>query len=297
MGGFTSNFNLYKPAVGETGWGALVNVNWDTIDANLVNGLPRAYLAGAQTSLSGGTPSTVIAITAGDAQDAGNAGAIRLAAAITKNINATWLVGSGNGGLATALTLTASTTYHLYLIKRTDTGVVDAYFDTSTSAANIPSPYTLFRRISSHRTDANKLLFPYTQNGDYFRLERAAFDQTQTNPGTNAGTVTFTSIPTGFNMFAMFNAVVENAGAAGLTTCYFSDLAVADQAPSLDATAPLGSQEPAESVAGASRYSTAQQMIRTDTASRIRFRFGFSDANVSLHIATLGWWDSRGTNG
>lgn len=32
MGSYTTKLNLYKPAVGETGWGALVNTNFDTID-------------------------------------------------------------------------------------------------------------------------------------------------------------------------------------------------------------------------------------------------------------------------
>jgi hypothetical protein len=33
MGTNTTNLALYKPAVGETGWGALVNGNFDTLDA------------------------------------------------------------------------------------------------------------------------------------------------------------------------------------------------------------------------------------------------------------------------
>lgn len=32
MGSYTTKLNLYKPDVGETGWGALVNTNFDTID-------------------------------------------------------------------------------------------------------------------------------------------------------------------------------------------------------------------------------------------------------------------------
>jgi hypothetical protein len=45
--------------------------------------------------------------------------------ALTKTISSTWSVGSGNGGLDTGAVL-ASTWYHIYLIERTDTGVVDA---------------------------------------------------------------------------------------------------------------------------------------------------------------------------
>ena len=33
MGTYTTNLNLYKPTIGETGWGTLVNENFDKIDA------------------------------------------------------------------------------------------------------------------------------------------------------------------------------------------------------------------------------------------------------------------------
>ena len=32
MGTYTARFNLYKPSIGEQGWGELVNQNWDIID-------------------------------------------------------------------------------------------------------------------------------------------------------------------------------------------------------------------------------------------------------------------------
>ena len=35
MGTYTSNYNLYMPTVGETGWGTLVNGNFTTIDTTM----------------------------------------------------------------------------------------------------------------------------------------------------------------------------------------------------------------------------------------------------------------------
>lgn len=35
MGTYTTNYNLFMPTVGETGWGTLVNENFETIDAEL----------------------------------------------------------------------------------------------------------------------------------------------------------------------------------------------------------------------------------------------------------------------
>lgn len=208
---FTPNFNLAKFSVGDTGWGALADANMDIIDANLVNSLPRGYRAGCGTTLSGGTPSTVISIAVGTVQDIGNAGSLNLAASITKNINAAWAVGSGNGGLALALVLTASTWYHLYLIKRTDTNVVDAYFDTSTSAANIPAPYTLFRRVASCRTDANRLIEEYTQIGRTMLWRRLKNDTANFAAiSATAGTYTVT-VPTGVEVEALIQAFCSRA--------------------------------------------------------------------------------------
>ena len=37
MGTYTSNYNLFMPTVGETGWGTLVNTNFSTIDSTMKN--------------------------------------------------------------------------------------------------------------------------------------------------------------------------------------------------------------------------------------------------------------------
>ena len=44
MGTYTTNLNLYKPTVGENGWGTLVNENFDKIDvASAVTGVVQLY--------------------------------------------------------------------------------------------------------------------------------------------------------------------------------------------------------------------------------------------------------------
>ena len=37
MGTYTTNYNLYMPTIGETGWGTLVNENYTTIDTSMKN--------------------------------------------------------------------------------------------------------------------------------------------------------------------------------------------------------------------------------------------------------------------
>ena len=279
MGTTTPNFGLYLPAAGEQNWTNSVNGNFTTIDSNLTNALPRAYLAGCQLTNNAGSPNTKIDLSAGQAQDTGNAGAMTLSA-ITKDISATWVVGTNVGGLASALTLTASTWYHVFVIKRTDTNVVDAYFDTSVSAANIPSPYTLFRRVGSVLTDAGSLILGFVQDGDYFQWKVPLLETTSATPGTAAVTQTLANIPIGVNVRAVLNATNTSAMFA-----YLSDLGTTDAAPS-------GTAAPLASVGtGAAGSNAGQIIVRTNTSAQIRTR---NSANVRLFLATVGWYDTRG---
>jgi hypothetical protein len=279
----TPNFGLYLPAAGEVGWTAAVNGNFLTIDANLTNSLPRAYLAGCQLSLNAGAPTTKLDISPGQAQDIGNAGAMTLAATLTKDLTAVWAVGTGNGGLAPTLTLAIATWYHVFLIKRTDTHVVDAMFDTSVTAAHIPAPYTLFRRIGSLLTDAGTLILPFTQDGDYFRWVDALLETTSATPGTNAVTQTLANVPTGVSVRALLNVVNTASMFANI-----SELTMTDAAPSVT-VAPLAN-------VGTSGATTnpSQLTVRTNTSAQIRTR---NSANSRLFIATVGWLDTRGKNG
>lgn len=294
LGTVTPLFGLCKPAVGEVGWGSVVNANMDTIDSNLTNSLPRSYLAGLGTSNNAAATTTKVDIAAGQAQDAGNAGGLILSASTTKDLSAVWAVGSGNGCLGTAVARTASTWYHLFVIKRTDTNVVDAYCDTSISAANIPSPYTLFRRIGSIKTDASQNILAFSQNGDYFRLKASVLDVSLTNPGTALILATLTSVPTGVQVKALVNLGAFSGSSAPLT--YVHDLSANDEAVPVVATTPQ--------VPGASMWVTsasaitgwAQVEIMTDTTQHIGARLAASGANDRLGIVTLGWTDYRGRN-
>ena len=49
MGTYTTNLNLYKPTIGETGWGTLVNENFDKIDA-YIPGVIQLYAGSSAPS-------------------------------------------------------------------------------------------------------------------------------------------------------------------------------------------------------------------------------------------------------
>jgi hypothetical protein len=69
-----------------------------------------------------------------------------LAATMTKRIDAAWAAGSGNGGRMSAAALT-NQVYGIWLIARSDTGVVDVGFDASLTAPTMPANYDKSRLI------------------------------------------------------------------------------------------------------------------------------------------------------
>ena len=130
-------------------------------------GLPnllRGYLNGLVLSTAGS--STTFSVASGVANDSTFADFMLLSSSINKTMSA-WVVGTGNGALDTG-TIAASTWYHVHLIKRTDTGVVDVLISLSATAPTLPSPYTLFRRIGSLFSNASSQWMGFTQNGDEF---------------------------------------------------------------------------------------------------------------------------------
>ena len=50
MGTYTTNLELYKPSVGEQGWGTLVNENFDKIDATSITGVVQMYAGSSAPS-------------------------------------------------------------------------------------------------------------------------------------------------------------------------------------------------------------------------------------------------------
>lgn len=64
---------------------------------------------------------------------------------ITKQLDASWAVGTNAGGLDTGSI--GNSDYYMWVIKRVDTGVVDALFSLSSTAPTMPTNYTLKRLV------------------------------------------------------------------------------------------------------------------------------------------------------
>jgi hypothetical protein len=211
-----------------------------------------------------------------------------LVSAYTKT-TAAWAVGSAAGSLVTG-TIAASTWYHVYLIKRTDTNVVDVMIALVATAPTLPASYTLYRRIGAMKTNASSQWTFFIQDGDLFQWGNGAIqDVAAANPGTAAVTRTL-SAPPGVNVIATlqagFSTAVLASNPAGIL---ISDLAVADIGPSVGNATALNY---AAAGTGTNYYTAVQ--CRTNTSAQVRSRIQLSDANITLNINTVGWYDRRG---
>ena len=257
----------------------------------ITSNLPRSYLTGLGTSIDSGDTTNDIGVAVGEARNSTDASDMALGSAIVKRIDAAWAVGTGNGGLdgteSVGGTPDNDTWYHIYLIMRTDTGVVDALFSENATSPSQPTDYDRFRRIGAVRrgTAAN---VGYTQIGDEFLFDNPPLSIDATDPGTSAVTRILLT-PGGHQLLAFVNVFIDIGSVA--VDVYLSSLDQDDEAPS-------GTAAPLMTVAGSGHAANAemasQAHIRTDTSSSIRSRLGASDAATRLLISTLGWYDTRG---
>lgn len=217
-----------------------------------------------------------IDIAAGNAIDSTNAHVMTLAAALTKRLDAAWAVGTNQGGLDTGAV--GNAVYHVFVIKRNDTGVVDVLFSISATAPTMPANYTHFRRIGSIRRPAGAIQ-AFAQKGDVFLLGVQVLDINTSAQGSTAILYPL-SVPSGIKVDALVSLLSTQAAVRYL-------LATSpDQADTL----PSATQFSQVNSAGANAQLSYQ--LRTDTTGQIRIRA--DGAATTLLGFTSGWIDTRG---
>lgn len=126
-------------------------------DSSDTSTMARGHLAGLDVTLDTDTDHDVN-VTAGEARDGADTEDMTLATEITKQMDSdgtfAWAVGDDAGGLDTG-SPAADTTYYIWLIKRTDTGVVDVLISASVSSPTLPTNYDKKRLIGQGYTDAS----------------------------------------------------------------------------------------------------------------------------------------------
>jgi hypothetical protein len=258
--------------------------------------LPRMWISGLVPSQAADT-SHDTTISEGECRDSTNAENLILASAITKRIDAAWAVGTDQGGLdgseSVDGTPDANTWYHIWLIKRSDTGVVDALYSESSSDPTMPTNYDYKRLIGSVLTDGSANIIAYAStevNGGGLNImwSDPPLDFSAVAQSTTAVTRTLT-VPTGYVVKAQFNVYFFISG-ANFQGIYFSPLSVTDEAASATA-APLLTVADSSDGSVSSASTMGWVVCLTNTSAQIRSR---ATGNGSLYLSTSGWeWSRR----
>lgn len=242
----------------------------------------RGYLTGLTLSTAGS--STTFGISVGVAVDSTAADFMKLTSAYTKT-TASWAVGSGNGGLDTGTTLGAANTwYHVHLIKRVDTGVVDVLFSLSATAPTMPTNYTLFRRIGSMKTDGSKNWILFSQLGDEFLWDVPVVDIAAGTASSTTGVGVTLTVPTGVQVIAALTLRADFVTSGN---------ALIISSPDVANTAASATNNNLYVTAGNTPTFNAVE-VRSNTSAVVRQRS--DNTNLQYGIVTKGWRDYRGKN-
>lgn len=264
--------------------GYTVDVPWRPATAGPSVAVMAGHIFGL--TLSNGTDATNdIDIAAGEAADSTVARLMRLSSGITKQLDAAWAVGTAAGGLDTGTIATG--TYHVWLIMRSDTGVVDVLFSTSASSPTMPSNYDFKRRIGSIIHGAGAII-PFTQDGDVFRRKLLVRSVSASDTGTSAVTAAL-NVPTGVAVQAMISVTLLDDTANSAVHALVTALAETDSAPTVNLHTVM-----TPNVGGGPQTSQTFTTVPTDTSAQIRYRLSATGSDKTVQIYSIGWVDTRG---
>lgn len=250
------------------------------------------FMGGLGFSNDGVSPQTVIDIASGAATSDDSTMLLKLAG-FTKNANTTWTVGTGNGcadGAGGYTSLGASTWYHVFLIGRPDTGVVDVLCSLSATSPTQPSvSYTKQRRIFSFKTDGSNHILGVTQVGNifYWNTSAGVTFSGDTTLGTTAvlepvtGTL---NVPTGVKVQPILRLTV--AGTGNAVICNSPDEPdILPLAATPTTTAP--GFDNLDTTLTAGDQNAVAPFMTTNTAAQIRCRA--TAASTTVAFVTRGW--------
>lgn len=156
---------------------------------NYTNG---RILFGLEPSNNGTDAVNDVDISAGSCVASTGTTVISLGSSITKRLDATWAVGTGNGGLDTGAV--ANGTYYIWAIRRSDTGVVDVLFSLSNTSPTMPTDYDARCLIGTIIRDAGASA--YLGVGKYYANPENGNNLIMTRRASASSSLDFTSIIT-----------------------------------------------------------------------------------------------------
>lgn len=244
--------------------------------------LARGYIDGFQVSNAADADHD-LTVGIGAARDDTNVENITLASAITKRFDATWAVGTANGGMQSGTSIGNDTWYEVHAIKRLDTGVVDV-IGCEVGGLSLPSGYDVARRIGYFLSDGSANIVGFKQAGSLFEFDAAVLSVDLENTvSTTASAHALTAPP---NTEAIVNIHVNDGSGNEL---YVAPTNISVQATSLSA-APLAT---VRVTSGGGANLIGGFRVRVDASSEVRL-VASTDTLNEVQIATLGWVDTRG---
>jgi hypothetical protein len=252
------------------------------VDARAV--APPGYLGGL--TLTYQTVNTLAVVAPGGATSddaAATAVVMVLPGNIVKATTGTWVVGNNQSGLDTG-TIAASTWYYVWLIERTDTGVVDVLFSLQPVSPTMPASYTKKRRIGAFATDAGSAIINFVQQGDEFVWVTpiAVYSNATLTAGANAIAC---GGPPSIKTDAIVTFTYTNATINTYLTLASGDCAAGG------ANSPVGNFLVFVNVANG--YETASH-VRVRTNSNNQITVYASVSGPSFYLISHGWVDNRG---
>lgn len=204
-------------------------------------------------------------------------------AALTKQLDAAWAVGTNAGGLDTGAI--ANSGYFIWAIARSDTGVVDALFSTSATAPTMPASYDYKRLIGYIERSAGAILAfladELSGGGLRYRWDSPRLDGNNVALTTSYSTLAL-SVPAGLRVLAFGNAV----GPTGGNIINVRPVGAQDGPPSHTAS-PLATA----GSTGTSTTTGSEWREFTDTSRTIEWA---SNASANAYLATKGFeWARR----
>ena len=266
---------------GTTADATQVMANFNAI-LGCIGGL-RGYLGGLTMSNDASNPNTVIDSSAGVA-DSDDVTTMMTLASFTKNANAAWASGTGNGCLDSGSSLATNQWYHLFVIANTSSNIVDELCSGSATSPTLPSGYTKKRRIGSNKTDISAHNLAISQNGDEFLWATSILDANGVAIGSGSRTLVSLSVPPGIKGDVLFSSYVGNS--AGGVVVLFTSPDQTDQASG------GGTASGSLLTQGAGNYNLAASSVRFNTLQQIGARA--NQNATSLSVLTYGWIDTRG---
>lgn len=250
---------------------ALKDLFWQNL--NMITGLV--------TSNNGADSQHDVDIATGNCFDSTNSYLFKLVVGLIKQIDASWAVGTNAGGLFTGA-VAVDTWYAVFLIRKDSDGTIDAGFDTSSIAANIPGGYTAFRRIGWVLTDgsANILQFFDTElsGGGIERQWDGIINDVSANTSAARVVAAVSAAPDSIAKIA------ANKSGAVDTSSWVLPTSVTDFAPT-------GVNDSMIRVdVGADRAAIVTE-VQVDSSSQIAYRS--STASATIRLNTLGYTDPR----